>query len=147
MFSIYSQRRHFKGCHNLTRHSSYTELHHRGSLTLWLNPPWASAVHAALCLTSEPLMHADAIHQLLPEPSEDFSPFITFVAMLAWVGLNACTPDKKKVRTTKLNPSCISEVTLFDLLWVHFISWFSEELSEQESLCPVLWLVTFLNHQ
>lgn len=66
-----TNRHFYKSCYNTTRHISYSVLHHGASLAGWTLPDLPlSAVHAAACLTSEPPMHTDAIHQL-PDPFED----------------------------------------------------------------------------
>lgn len=105
--------------------------------TPWLNPPrspWASAVHAAVCLTSEPLMHTDVIHQLL-EPSKDFPHLSHPIRCLFEYDRTPALLIKNNAKTT--NPFCTTEVTLLFFFFADFIILFREELSEQEF---VLWV-------
>lgn len=99
---------HYKGL--CKRHSSYSVLHHSFySLNETFLIPQASAVHAAVCLTSEPLMHTDAVHQLL-EPSQGVSSSLHSVQWLFEKNLLLVIQIKTKLQQI---PSLLPRLCLF----------------------------------
>lgn len=108
---------HYKGL--CKRHSSYSVLHHSFySLNETFLIPQASAVHAAVCLTSEPLMHTDAVHQLL-EPSQGVSSSLHSVQWLFEKNLLLVIQIKNKAATS--NPFFITKAVFIFLFWAYFI--------------------------